>query len=798
VTDLRSARVLLIGTGHHKAGSGLPSIPAVPATLKALRRALIERGEVPPDNIRVLRNPASPTTMGNAVATVAEEATDVLLVYFVGHGLIGIDTTLHLATGSSDYRSNRISYTALPFRTIRECVRESRARSKIVILDCCWSGLAIETLGTDAGQLAEISRIDGTFVLTAAGSYEKALASADDRYPAFSGALLRWLREGDPDGAAELTLDAAYRSVRGDLVSRGEPEPQRRATGRAGDLVVMRNPAYAAGPAAQPRAGIAPAGRRGGWTMRRRLLTGLVALTVLGPIAGYGADRTFSAACTGAVPIIVGVAPELAGVVDAAADRWTASDQQQCVRVEVVSVDPATTAAALAGQAGRTLTGLDTPSANAPALDVWIPDSSLWLERIRAADRRVLPRDAPSIADSPVVLAVANDVARSAGWTRTPPTWSGILRSMSTSTQTRFGVVDPVVDASGLAMLLAMDPKPTVPAAPLTVGLLKALGVARTELRDEMLNRLGRSTAVDRQLVDAAPMPEYAVAAYNARNPRKLLALVRPTPLPTSMDYPYAILPTTTGAKAIAAARFRDSLADAGFVARLAAGGFRAPSPTRSSTNPGIDTLLTDWLVVARPVRALLLVDVSAASATPVPNAGGISRLEVTSKALTGAIELLDDRCAAGVWTYATRSGDTHPYQSLVPLTPMSAGRADLQAAFAGLTTDDAGRNSLYDAILAGYRSVLDDWQWGERNMVLVMAAGGDPGSGAASLVQKLRRLKDPHRPVEVAVVFVGSSPTKQLREAAATADLHLYPSTDGAKVGNRLLQALTSASWND
>jgi hypothetical protein len=777
LTDLQSARVLLIGTGRHRADSGLPTVPAVAPTLKALRQALVDRCGVDPGNIRVLQDPADPMALGDAVATVTEQATDVLLVYFVGHGLVGTDGTLHLATRSTDFRPNRIPHTALPFRTVRECIRDSPAQSKIVILDCCWGGLAIETLGGGAGQLAELSRIEGTFVLTAAGSYEKALAPRNERYTTFSGELLRWLADGDPEGAAELTLDATYQGIWRRLVGRGGPEPQRRATGRAGDLVVMLNPAYVPGPRPQSAAAPKPGRRR--WSVRRRLFTGLAALTILGPLAGYGVDRTLASSCEGSVRISVGVAPEILDLVNIAAQDWiseASTSPGPCMSVQTTAVDPATTAVGLAAGAGRTLTGLDQPGGQSPVLDAWIPDSSLWLERVRAVNRRLVPDDAPPIADSPIVLAAT----ASAGWSTIQPTWSEIGTQLTTNIRVRIGLVDPVVDASGLAMMLAVVPKPAAPATPLTIGTVKALSESHTELRDEMLNRLGRSSSAA-----AAAMPEYAVAAYNAQNPRSPLTLVRPTPVsPTSLDYPYAILPTTKGEKATAAARFREWLVGDEFLKRLKGSAFQAPSRAAAPATAGIDNLLTFWLAAVRPVRALLVADVSAASGTSVPNAGGMSRLKMTSTALTAAVSMLDDDCLAGVWSY----GSGRKYRSLVPLTPLSAGRLDIQTAVEGLTTDGNGKSSLYDTIVAGYQTALEDWEPGMRNLVLVLAAGVDPGS-ATAMIQKLARLTDPHRPVEVALVFVGSATPKPLRGAAG---IRLYPTPDGAKVGDSVLRALT------
>jgi hypothetical protein len=59
---------------------------------------------------------------------------------------------------------------------------------------------------------------------------------------AFSGALLEFLRDGDPTAPRGLTLDDAYRYLDRLLPSRGAPAPQRRLSGDAGRLMVAVNP----------------------------------------------------------------------------------------------------------------------------------------------------------------------------------------------------------------------------------------------------------------------------------------------------------------------------------------------------------------------------------------------------------------------------------------------------------------------------------------------------------------------------------------------------------------------------
>jgi hypothetical protein len=243
------ARALLIGAGRYLGDSGLPDVPAVSATLADLRLALMTRCGLPGTAIRILVDPATAQTIGEAVAEAADQAEGLLLVYYVGHGLIGGDGTLHLAAAGSegfraDRRVSRVEVTALPYNHLRNLVAASVARSRVVVLDCCFSGRARHGLAAAGDEVADLSQIAGGFVLTSAGSEELALAPPGARHTAFSGALIRLLLDGDPLGPPALTLQQVHRTLAARLPAAGYPRPRQRSDGRIGELVLTANLAY--------------------------------------------------------------------------------------------------------------------------------------------------------------------------------------------------------------------------------------------------------------------------------------------------------------------------------------------------------------------------------------------------------------------------------------------------------------------------------------------------------------------------------------------------------------------------
>ncbi|MGH3888895.1 MAG: caspase, EACC1-associated type, partial [Pseudonocardiaceae bacterium] len=253
-------RILLVGTGAHTAGSELPDLPAVSATVTDLATTVVQRCGAQPDQVRTLLDPASPLVFGRELTAAAAHAEDVLVVCYLGHGLLDAHGELYLATQATDHLRDGLGYTALPYAALREELAKSRARSVIVLLDCCFSGRAIGSpYPADLDGFAT-TRSPGGYLLASAAPEELALAPVGERYTAFSGVLIRLLRDGDPAGPRELTLDHLYRCLDRALPEQGRSRPRRYAAGRTGELALAPNPAFQPPvlPSKVPAEGICP------------------------------------------------------------------------------------------------------------------------------------------------------------------------------------------------------------------------------------------------------------------------------------------------------------------------------------------------------------------------------------------------------------------------------------------------------------------------------------------------------------------------------------------------------------
>ncbi|MGH3807865.1 MAG: caspase, EACC1-associated type [Pseudonocardiaceae bacterium] len=239
---------MLIGTGTHAAG--LPDIPAVRTTLVDLEQVLVQQCGMAGSNVRVIADPLTPLEVGRMVAESAKQAQDVLLVCYVGHGLLSLGGELYLATTSTDQQPELLAYTALAYTAVRTSLLQSPARSIIVVLDCCFSGRAVGVLGSAVA--VDLTQVHGGYVLTSAAPEEVAIAPPGARHTAFTGELIGLLTRGDPDGPPLLTLRHAFQYLNRVLPARGFPKPHRRASEWIDDLVLAPNPAYRPPEAAHP------------------------------------------------------------------------------------------------------------------------------------------------------------------------------------------------------------------------------------------------------------------------------------------------------------------------------------------------------------------------------------------------------------------------------------------------------------------------------------------------------------------------------------------------------------------
>ena len=235
--------MLLIGATRYSSEK-LPDVPVVEATITDLANILTDpsTGIVDKRNCSVILNEGDLRKIGTELRRCIRTASDLLLVYFTGHGLIGGKRhELYLGLPDSDWAEPE--FNSLEYDKLRSAVLDSPAITKIVILDCCFSGRAVsDTLAPRDAILGQLE-VSGSYVLTSAERDQLALVLPGEKYTAFSGRLITALRDGIPEGPDLLTIDDLYKHLAARMKAEGLPVPIKRGTNTADMLALGYNKA---------------------------------------------------------------------------------------------------------------------------------------------------------------------------------------------------------------------------------------------------------------------------------------------------------------------------------------------------------------------------------------------------------------------------------------------------------------------------------------------------------------------------------------------------------------------------
>lgn len=244
--DPQRSRVVLIGTAKYT-DEDLPDLPSVGKGISDLEATLTDRehGLVPGNHCTVLADKRDIPLIGHSLRRAASQAEDLLLVYYSGHGLIaGRRHELYLAL--TDSECTEPEFNSLEYDKLRTAVLDSPATTKVIVLDCCFSGRVITDTMTDpVSEAISHMEIEGTYVLASAHRDKVSLVIPGEAHTAFTGRLLRLLREGVAGGSEFLTIDDLYEQLLVKMKAEGLPHPQKRGTDSAGLLALAKNRAWA-------------------------------------------------------------------------------------------------------------------------------------------------------------------------------------------------------------------------------------------------------------------------------------------------------------------------------------------------------------------------------------------------------------------------------------------------------------------------------------------------------------------------------------------------------------------------
>jgi Ca-activated chloride channel homolog len=471
------------------------------------------------------------------------------------------------------------------------------------------------------------------------------------------------------------------------------------------------------------------------------LTVAVIALIVVVVVAGAGVGGYLllnrpaaEASCaSGHVPLRVVADPDEAALLTQMARQYANTAPlvgDRCVDVSVRSLDSPEAMAALA-------TGWTDPSLGARP-DVWVPASSSWaseLELQLAAARTpsVLPAERPSIATSPLVIAMPKPMAQALGWPRQMLGWSDLVGALGKTQgwgafghpewgQFKLGKTDPKLSEAGLGALLGAGLAVAGQGKPITLQQLASkapdLGLMMLEVSrspgDEadtastLLANLRRADDGGDALkyLSAVPLSEKSVWDYNQGKPIDDPSLSSPRPKPKVplaaiypkdgtllSDYPWMVLraPWVDDDKRSAATDFLLYLKTPAVQAQFQAAGFRSargqpgssineqggllPSqPTRVLPMPPPQMLaatLKGWDQTKRVANLLAVYDVSGSMGEPVPGTG-LTKMDLVKQAAQSSLRLFTTESNIGVWEFSSRLDGSHDWRQRVSIGPIT------------------------------------------------------------------------------------------------------------------------------
>lgn len=537
------------------------------------------------------------------------------------------------------------------------------------------------------------------------------------------------------------------------------------------------------------------------------MITAVVVVALIAIVAGWwqlrsgSADGATDGTCTeGAATLDVTVDPEIADPVRTIATRYNETRPvvlDHCAEVVVTERSSADMVAAFTSDAAW-----NPVLGPRPAL--WIPVSSRHIEAMRVPG---LVEGTPrSIASSPIVLAVPEVLrhalaATQTSWADLPrlqqgslediglPGWNGLQLAMPPGDSTMAVAAAVAGAVSGTEPLTAESATDGQ-----AISAVSALAAAAPEITDISAAVTALSAAAPAEAaVHAVPVTERILAA----NPGATSYL--PLGAAPVADYPAAVMsgPWVDKAENLIAGLFAEYLRKPEQQRDLIAAGFAAPPPDPVPAPPRV-TLDRLRSILDNPVlgvHATALVDVSASMTT---SDGEQSRLTNTIGALASTVNVMPLEFGLGIWTFGADTGSGEPYDVVVETAPLTdEHRGTLMGSFGDIEASAQNTDECYRALLAAYRSAIDNYAADRTNSILLVTDGPaeDSTLSGADLLSALADAGDPQTPIRVDVIVAGGTGSDTLRTVTERTGgtYRVLPTSNDLEFGTAVVSALTT-----
>jgi Mg-chelatase subunit ChlD len=461
-----------------------------------------------------------------------------------------------------------------------------------------------------------------------------------------------------------------------------------------------------------------------------------------------------------------------------------------------------------AGTVADVVASLADPDAELP--EIWIPDSPTWKGQLTAAGWTG-SAISKVLAQTPVGL-VGGPTAKA------PSSWASVLDGGT------LAMADPSAQgASALALLAPYAEMKQTGETPLSIEE-KTVPVAQTYGERAVAGSANETDLSTISASSTALVPSTEQAYLAARRSNDQLSLVAPQTGVPMLQYPLIDVSRGSGdimatggdmAARVGRALTRWFTSSAG-VEAIAAAELRGPDGAPLPNEIGLgdakvlptvaqkttDDTLRQWRVLSVPSSILAVVDLSGSMTTAI---GDTTRIQIAVNASQVALDAFPAQARIGIWGFSKNRGEGgaswEEYATLDRLDA-PAGAAGTHGDVVRSEADKLvgrvrGGTGVMDTTLAAYKYAQEKWDPAWFNSVVIFTDGASDDSSSLSLdslVNQLKTLRDPAKPVKVIIIGLSQeSDTGELDEIAAATGGQKYVVNDP----NEILGVLASALLN-
>lgn len=168
----------------------------------AISELLTVNGDGSPNfEVLTITDKCSKSEMEEAIQLLFADDADIALLYFSGHG--SDQDGGYLCT--TDYEK----YLGVKMNNILELANSSKCKNKVIILDCCFSGVMGDVASLNNNSVLG----DGVTIIAASQRWQSSMESSEKKHGIFTELLIQGLRGGAADISGNITPASLYSFV---------------------------------------------------------------------------------------------------------------------------------------------------------------------------------------------------------------------------------------------------------------------------------------------------------------------------------------------------------------------------------------------------------------------------------------------------------------------------------------------------------------------------------------------------------------------------------------------------------